>query len=161
MSTTLALDLVHGDRKWAAWADYRWLIYPETDRSRTGGTCRSCISIYAKSLLRTIGDNLPSFLAGVGSQTGTAATGALNMSLKIRSCFFAMSFSKRSRQSLKRSPRGLLARPSPDLWLTGRRVRACAWMAAHCPAALCFHPGILSSSIFRFTALRQALYSGL
>ena len=36
MSTTLPLDLVHPERKWAAWADYRWLIYLETDRLRTG-----------------------------------------------------------------------------------------------------------------------------
>ena len=83
MSTTLPFDMVYPDRKWAAWADYRWLIYPETDRPWTGETCRSCISIYSTSLLQTLGDNLPAFLAGVGSATGTAATGALNMSLKI------------------------------------------------------------------------------
>jgi len=80
---TLPLDLVHPDRTWAAWADYGWLIYPEMDRPQTSKTCRSCISIYSTSLLRTLGDNLLSFLAGVRSATGTAATGALNMSLKI------------------------------------------------------------------------------
>ena len=83
MSMTLPLDLVHPDRKWAAWADYGWLLYPETDRQRTGEMCRSCISIYGTSFFGTLGDNLQSFLAGVGSATGTAATGALNMSLKI------------------------------------------------------------------------------
>jgi len=83
MSTTLPLDLVHPDRKWATWADYGWLMYQETDSPQTGETCRSCISIYGTSLLRTLGDNIRSFLAGVGSATGTAATGALNMSLKI------------------------------------------------------------------------------
>jgi len=161
MSRTLPLDLVHADRKWAAWADYGWLIYQETHRARTGETCRSCISIYGISLLRTLGDNLQSSLMGVESATGTAATGALNMSLKIHGCFFAMSVSKRSRHSVKRAPWGLLACQIPDLWLTGWRVRACAWMDAHCAAVLCFHPGILSCSILRFIALHQALYSGL
>jgi len=83
MSTTLPLDLVHPDRQWATWADYGWLMYQETDSPQTGETCRSCISISGTSLLRTLGDNIRSFLAGVGSATGTAATGALNMSLKI------------------------------------------------------------------------------
>jgi len=32
MFTTLPVDPVHPDTKWAAWTDYGWLIYPETDR---------------------------------------------------------------------------------------------------------------------------------
>ena len=83
MSTTLPLDVAHPDRKWAASADYGWLIYPDTVRRRTGKTSRSCISIYGTSLLRRLGDNLRSVLAEVGSATGTVATGPLNMSLKI------------------------------------------------------------------------------
>ena len=161
MSTTLPLDLLHPDRNWAAWADYGCLIYPQTDRPRTGETCRSCITIYDTCVLWTLGDNLQSFLAGVGFATGTAATGALTMSVKIPCCFFAMSFRKKSRHLVKRSLRALLACQSPDLWVTGRRVRAFAWMAAHCPAVLRFHPGILSCSILCLIAFRQALSPGL
>jgi len=159
MFVGLPLDFVHSDRKWAAWVDFGWPIHPETDRVRTGETCRSCIRIYG-TLMRTLGANSGSFLAGAGSATAIAATGCtFDMSVKIRCCFFAMSFSKKSRHSVKRSPRRLLACQSPNLWLTGWRVIAYAWMAAHCAAVLCFHPWILSCSILRFIAFRHALYS--
>jgi len=159
MCAGLPQDFGHPGRKWAAWADLGWPIHLETDRAPTGETCRSCISIYG-TLMRTLGANLRSFLAGAGSATAIAATGCtLNMSVKIRGCFFAMSFSKKSRHSVKRSPRRLLACQSSDLQLTGWRVIAYGWMAAHWAAVLCFHPGILSGCILRFIAFRQASYS--
>ena len=82
MSTTLPLDLFNPDWKWAAWADYGWLINPGTDRQRIGETCRSCISIDGTFVLRTLGDNRRSFPEGGGSTTGTAATGAVNICIK-------------------------------------------------------------------------------
>ena len=159
MFVGLPLKFVHPGRKWAAWANIRWPIRPETERAWTGETCRSCISIYG-TLMRTLGANLQTFLAGAGSATAIAATGCtFNMSIKMRSCFFGMSFTKRSRDSVKGSPPRLLACQSPDLRLTGWRVIAYAWMPVHWVAVLCCHPGILSCSILRFIAFRQALYS--
>jgi len=159
MFVGLPLDFDYPSTKWAAWADFGWPIHPATDRARTGQTCRSCISIYG-TLMLTLGANLQTFLAGAGSATAIAATGCtFNMSIKIRSCFFGMSFSKRSRHSVKGSPPRLLACQSPDLRLTGWRVIAYGYMAAHCGAVLCFDPGILSCSILPFIAFRQALYS--
>ena len=62
---------------------------------------------------------------------------------------------------MKHSPLELLAYQRPDLWLTGRRVRECAWTGAHCAVVLCFHPGFLSCSILRCIAFGQASYSAL
>jgi len=84
MFVGLPLDFVHPGRKWAAWADIGCPIHPEMHRVRTGETSRSCISIYG-TLMRTLGANLRSFLAGAGSATAIAATGCtFNMSVKIR-----------------------------------------------------------------------------
>jgi len=79
----LTRDFVDSGRKWAAWADFGWLIDPEMHRARTGETCRSCISIY-DTLMLALGSNLRSFLVWAGSATTTAATGCtFNLSVKI------------------------------------------------------------------------------
>jgi len=76
MSMTLPLDIGHLDRKYAGWADYGGLMYPEMDTRWTSKTSRSCISKY-DTLMWMFGDNLRSFMARVGSGTGTEAMGAL------------------------------------------------------------------------------------
>jgi len=154
MFVCLPLDFVHPGRTWAAWTDFGWRIHGETDRARTGKTCRSGITIYCTSK-RMIGANLESFLAVAGSATAITATGCtFNMSVKISRYFFAMFFSKNSRHSVKPSPQRLLACQSPDLRLTGWMVIAYGWMAAHWAAVLCFHPRNLSCSILHFIAFR-------
>jgi len=61
-----------------------WLIHTETEKARTGETCRSCMSIWG-TLLRTVGAKLRSFLEEAGFATAIAATGSpFNMSIKIR-----------------------------------------------------------------------------
>src|SRR5207302_2312717 len=95
--------------------------------------------------------------------TGGAGGTARPIALKVLECFFATSLSKKSRHSMNRLPRLVLAsqQVAMPLLAIGSTVKAYTWMAAHWARVECLQPGIPWRSILRLRAFRHALYSGL